>query len=73
MCSYRKTTVETQEIFRQRQRDGTWTDADRRESRRISETWDVFMIAANPAHSNAERYMLMLGNSKFWHELRKPP
>eukprot|EP00973_Karenia_brevis_P088630 12288396-Karenia_brevis.AAC.1 len=31
------------------------------------------MVAAAPGRENIERYMIMIGNSKFWHILKQEP
>eukprot|EP00973_Karenia_brevis_P033982 4689651-Karenia_brevis.AAC.1 len=53
--------------------DNTWTTLDRSTARRLSDTWDTFMLAAAPGRENYERYMIMVGNSKFWHILKAEP
>eukprot|EP00973_Karenia_brevis_P024768 3414650-Karenia_brevis.AAC.1 len=62
-----------QEQFCLKQEERDWSGTDRSNSRRCSETWEVFMTVAAPHRSNIERYMMMIGNSKFWDILKKEP
>eukprot|EP00973_Karenia_brevis_P024987 3443215-Karenia_brevis.AAC.1 len=56
-----------------KQEERVWLGTDRSKSRKISETWEVFMSAAASGRTNEERYVIMIGNSKFLHILKKPP
>eukprot|EP00973_Karenia_brevis_P012971 1759986-Karenia_brevis.AAC.1 len=73
MCSYRKLTLEKIADLRRKQWEGTWTSSDRSTVRRLSDTWDAFMLIAAPGRENYERYMIAIGNSKFWHILKAEP